>query len=101
RHTRFSRDWSSDVCSSDLDTVLMVGGASRMPCVVSLAAELFGKRPQDELHPDEAVAQGAAIQAALKAGEAAVEDMVVTDVAPFKIGRASCRERVYVSVVCV
>ena len=73
----------------EIDTVLMVGGASRMPCVVSLAAELFGKRPQDELHPDEAVAQGAAIQAALKAGEAAVEDMVVTDVAPFTMGIAS------------
>ncbi len=73
----------------EIDEVLMVGGASRMPCVITLAADLFGKRPHDELHPDEAVAKGAAIQAALKAGEEAVEDLVVTDVAPFTMGIAS------------
>ena len=72
-----------------VDEVLMVGGASRMPCVIGLAADLFGRKPHDELHPDEAVARGAAIQAALKAGERAVDDLVVTDVAPFTMGIAT------------
>ncbi len=74
---------------TDVDEVLMVGGASRTPCVVALAVELFGKRPHTELHPDEAVAQGAAIQAGLKAGDEAVDDLVVTDVAPFTMGISS------------
>ena len=55
----------------------------------TLAAELFGRLPHDALPPDEAVALGAAVQAALKAGDAAVEDMVVTDVAPFTMGIAT------------
>ena len=66
--------------------VLLVGGATRMPCVAHLAAKLFGRLPLRTLPPDEAVACGAAVQAALKAGDASVEDMVVTDVAPFTLG---------------
>jgi molecular chaperone HscC len=72
--------------------VLLVGGATRMPCVSSLAARVFGRLPQRTLPPDEAVAQGAAIQAALKAGDAAVADVVATDVAPFSLGIASAQE---------
>jgi molecular chaperone HscC len=66
--------------------VLLVGGATRMPCVAHLVAQLFGRLPLRTLPPDEAVACGAAVQAALKAGDASVEDMVVTDVAPFTLG---------------
>jgi molecular chaperone HscC len=69
--------------------VLLVGGATRMPCVSRLFALLFGRMPLRTLPPDEAVAQGAAIQAALKAGAGAVEDLVVTDVAPFSMGIAT------------
>jgi molecular chaperone HscC len=72
-----------------IDEVLLVGGATRMPCVARLAAELFGKMPLRVLPPDEAVAYGAAVQAALKGRDAAVEDMVVTDVAPFSMGVAT------------
>lgn len=79
----------ANIRREDVDEVLMVGGASRMPSVVSLAVELFGRRPHAELHPDEAVAQGATIQASLKAGDAAVDDLVVTDVAPFTMGIAT------------
>jgi molecular chaperone HscC len=60
-----------------------------MPCVARLAAQMFGRLPLRKLPPDEAVAMGAAVQAALKGGDAAVEDMVVTDVAPFTMGIAS------------
>jgi molecular chaperone HscC len=69
-----------------IDEVLLVGGSTRMPCVARLAAQMFGKLPLRTLPPDEAVAMGAAVQAALKANDAAVEDMVVTDVAPFTLG---------------
>ena len=72
----------------DIDEVLLVGGATRMPCVIRLAASLFARLPLRTLPPDFAVAQGAAIQAGLKSGDAAVADMVVTDVAPFTLGIA-------------
>ncbi len=73
----------------DIEEVLLVGGATRMPCIASLASELFGRLPRRDLPPDEAVALGAAVQAGLKAGDAAVEDLVVTDVAPFTMGVAT------------
>ncbi len=71
-----------------IDEVLLVGGATRTPCVVRFAAQVFGRLPERRLPPDEAVALGAAVQAALKEGDAAVDDMVVTDVAPFTLGIA-------------
>lgn len=72
-----------------VDEVLLVGGSTRMPAVAKLAAQLLGRLPLRKLPPDEAVAMGAAVQAALKSGDEAVEDMVVTDVAPFSMGIAS------------
>jgi molecular chaperone HscC len=69
-----------------IDEVLLVGGSTRMPCVARLAAQLFGKLPLRKLPPDEAVAMGAAVQAALKGGDKAIDDVVVTDVAPFTLG---------------
>jgi molecular chaperone HscC len=71
-----------------IDEVLLVGGATRMPCVVRMAAQIFERMPERRLPPDEAVALGAAVQAALKAGDRAVEDVVVTDIAPFTMGIA-------------
>lgn len=76
----------ADLAPEQIDEVILVGGATRMPCFVRLAASMFGKMPRRTLPPDEAVALGAAVQAALKAGEEAVEDIVVTDVAPFTLG---------------
>ena len=69
-----------------VNEVLLVGGATRMPCVAALAAGIFGRLPSRSLPPDEAVAMGAAVQAALKSRDAAVNDMVVTDIAPFTMG---------------
>jgi len=73
---------------ADVSEVLLVGGATRMPCVLRYAAQLFDRVPDRRLSPDEAVAMGAAIQAALKQGHAAVDDVVITDVAPFTLGIA-------------
>jgi len=65
---------------------LLVGGATRMPQVVARVTELMGKPPQQRLDPDTVVALGAAVQAGLCADSAGVEDLVVTDVAPFTLG---------------
>jgi molecular chaperone HscC len=75
--------------AGEIDEVLLVGGSTRMPCVGRLATQLFGRLPRRTLPPDEAVALGAAVQAALKAGDAAVSDLVSTDIAPFSLGIAS------------
>ena len=77
---------------SDVDEVLLVGGATRMPQFIQRVGELFGKPPQCRLNPDEVVALGAAVQAGLIGRNAAVEEMVVTDVAPFTLGVAISRE---------
>jgi molecular chaperone HscC len=84
----------TDACLrfSAVDEVILVGGATRMPCISQLSAQMFGRLPLRNLPPDEAVALGAAIQAGLKSGDAAVADMVATDVAPFTIGIATAVE---------
>ncbi|UUQ63127.1 molecular chaperone HscC [Pseudomonas fuscovaginae UPB0736] len=71
---------------SDLDEILLVGGTTRMPLVRKLAAGLFGRFPSISLNPDEVVAHGAAIQAALKARSAALEEVVLTDVCSYTLG---------------
>ena len=73
------------MCSA-VDQVLLVGGATRMPLVDELVSSVFNKEGTRTLSPDEAVAMGAAVQAALKADDAQVEDLVVTDIAPFSLG---------------
>lgn len=69
-----------------IDEVILVGGATRMPLVVSRVTDLLGKEPRRRLNPDEVVALGAAVQAGLVGRSAAVEELVVTDVAPFTLG---------------
>ncbi|MHC8346071.1 molecular chaperone HscC [Pseudomonas sp. RT6P73] len=71
---------------SDLDEILLVGGTTRMPLIRKLAAGLFGRFPSISLDPDEVVAHGAAIQAALKARSAALEEVVLTDVCSYTLG---------------
>lgn len=71
---------------SDINEVILVGGATRMPAVVEMVTRLFGKPPQRRLNPDEVVAVGAAVQAGLIGRDESVKDLVVTDVAPFTLG---------------
>lgn len=71
-----------------VDEVLLVGGATRMPAMLDLGARLFGRIPRHQLPPDEAVALGAAVQMGLKAGDAALDDVVSTDIAPYSLGVA-------------
>jgi molecular chaperone HscC len=69
-----------------IDDVILVGGATRMPVIVERVTDLFRKTPHSKLNPDEVVAMGAAVQAGLIGQNAAVEDLVVTDVSPFTLG---------------
>jgi molecular chaperone HscC len=75
-----------------IDEVILVGGATRMPAVIQLVAEQFGKQPQCRINPDEVVALGAAVQAGLIGRNEKVEDLVVTDVSPFTLGVQICKE---------
>lgn len=68
----------------DLDEVILVGGATRMPAVQRLVRELTGKEPHKGVNPDEVVAIGAAIQAAVLAGE--IKDVLLLDVTPLSLG---------------
>jgi len=68
----------------DIDEVILVGGATRMPCVQAMVKEIFGKDPHKGINPDEVVALGAAIQGGVLAGE--VEDVLLLDVTPLSLG---------------
>ena len=74
----------SGLRTSEIDEVIMVGGMSRMPAVQAKVKEIFGKEPNRNVNPDEAVALGAAIQAGVLAGE--VGDIVLLDVTPLTLG---------------
>jgi molecular chaperone DnaK len=69
---------------SDIDDVILVGGQTRMPKVQEAVEALFGKEPRRDVNPDEAVAAGAAIQAAVLAGD--VKDVLLLDVTPLSLG---------------
>jgi molecular chaperone HscC len=77
---------------SDVNEVILVGGATRMPAVVDLVTHLLGKRPHSRLNPDEVVALGAAVQAGLIARDEGLKDLVVTDVAPFTLGTSISKQ---------
>jgi len=70
----------------DIDEVIFVGGMTRTPMVQRLIYEVFGKEPNKSVNPDEAVAIGAAIQAAILAGSAKDKDIVLVDVTPLTLG---------------
>ncbi len=76
----------------DIDEILLVGGSTRIPRVRQLIRDFFGKEPRTDVHPDEAVALGAAVQAGLKSGALSDSGMVATDVAPFSMGIAVLKE---------
>ncbi|XP_063902651.1 stress-70 protein, mitochondrial-like [Zophobas morio] len=74
----------ADIKFSDVHEVILVGGMTRMPKVVSTVRELFGREPCKGVNPDEAVAIGAAIQGGVLAGD--VSDVLLLDVTPLSLG---------------
>ena len=70
------------ITREEVDDVILAGGSTRMPLVSQLVNRVFNRPPLIEINPDHVVAMGAAIQAALLEKSEAVDDMIVTDVAP-------------------
>ncbi len=70
--------------ASNIDDVILVGGQTRMPMVQQKVADFFGKEARKDVNPDEAVAMGAAIQAAVLSGD--VNDVLLLDVTPLTLG---------------
>ncbi|SFR45855.1 molecular chaperone DnaK [Marinobacter gudaonensis] len=70
--------------ASEIDEVILVGGQTRMPLVQEKVKEFFGKEARKDVNPDEAVAMGAAIQAAVLSGD--VKDVLLLDVTPLTLG---------------
>ncbi len=69
---------------SDIDEIILVGGQTRMPAIISAVKDLFGKEPNRSINPDEVVADGAAVQAGILQGE--VKDVLLLDVIPLSLG---------------
>ena len=69
---------------SEINDIILVGGQTRMPLVQKKVKEFFGKEARKDINPDEAVAMGASIQAAVLAGE--VKDVLLLDVTPLSLG---------------
>jgi molecular chaperone HscC len=76
----------SDIRAEALNEIVLVGGATRMPVVRRAVTRMFGRFPSTAVHPDEAVALGAAIQAGLKARDIDLKEIVLTDVCPYSLG---------------
>ncbi|GLQ96106.1 molecular chaperone HscC [Dyella mobilis] len=69
-----------------LNEIVLVGGASRMPLVSRLIARMFGKLPLRHVNPDEAIALGACVAAGMKSRDATLEEIILTDVCPYTLG---------------
>ncbi len=78
--------------AADLDSVVLAGGATRMPMIRALATRMFGRFPAVGHNPDEVVAMGAAVQAGLKMKDKALDEMVMTDVCPYTLGAEVVRQ---------
>ena len=74
----------SDLSTSEIDEVILVGGQTRMPYVQEKVTAFFGKEPRKDVNPDEAVAMGAAIQGAVLSGDKT--DVLLLDVTPLSLG---------------
>lgn len=74
-----------------LDEIVLVGGASRLPLIARTVSRMFGRLPLRHVNPDEAIALGAAVAAGLKARDARLDEVILTDVCPYTLGTAVAR----------
>lgn len=74
----------ADIEPEDIDDVILVGGMTRMPRIRKLVEDIFGKKPNVSVNPDETVALGAAIQAGVLSGE--IKNVLLLDVTPLTLG---------------
>ena len=75
---------SAGLKKEDINEIIMVGGMTRMPLVLKMVEEFFGKKPSTSVNPDEVVAMGAAIQGGVLQGD--VKDVLLLDVTPLTLG---------------
>ena len=78
----------AEISVGDIDEIILVGGSTKIPKVYDLISTYFGKKPRNDVNPDETVALGAAVQAGLKSGILSSSGLIATDVAPFSMGIA-------------
>jgi molecular chaperone HscC len=71
---------------NQLDEIILVGGASRMPLAARLVSRMFGRLPLRHINPDQAIALGACAAAGMKARDQRLEEIILTDVCPYTLG---------------
>ncbi len=76
---------------AQLNEIVLVGGASRMPLVARLVSRMFGRLPLRHVNPDQAIALGACVAAGLKSRDAKLEEIILTDVCPYTLGTQIAR----------
>ncbi len=76
----------SRISTDELDAIILVGGATRMPLIHSVITKIFHRFPYTNINPDEAIALGAATQVALMERNASLDEVILTDVCPFTLG---------------
>jgi molecular chaperone HscC len=76
----------ASIRASGIDNIVLAGGATRSPLVRQMVTRMFGRFPAMDLNPDEVVARGAAVMAGLQARDAALAEVVMTDVCPYSLG---------------
>jgi len=74
-----------------LDEIVLVGGASRMPLVARTVSRMFGRLPLRHVNPDQAIALGACIAAGLKSRDQRLDEIILTDVCPYSLGTEVAR----------
>ncbi len=78
---------------SEIDKVVLVGGATKLSVVRRFVGKLFRTLPDTSINPDEAIALGAAVQAAMKERKDSIREVILTDVCPFTLGTEVAVER--------
>lgn len=76
---------------SELDDIVLVGGAVRMPMISRLATRMLGRLPLRHVNPDHAIALGAVVAAGLKSRDESLREVVLTDVCPYTLGTSVSR----------
>ena len=78
---------------ADIDEMVLVGGATKLPIIRNFVGRIFGRIPNTDIDPDEAVAMGAAIQCAMKERKEEVREIVLTEVCPYTLGTSVVVQR--------
>lgn len=83
----------ADMHLADIDEMVLVGGATKLPIIRNFVGRIFGRIPNTDIDPDEAVAMGAAIQCAMKERKEEVREIVLTEVCPYTLGTSVVVQR--------